>query len=269
MKKLIAIQGVISVVILAIICLAVLLGPFISPYRGDDIVGNVWSQASLIHWMGTDNLGRDMYSRLLYAGQVTLFVALVSTLLSVTIGVSCGMFAAIKGGWTDTVLSRFIDAAMSIPSLIFALVVLSILGASIPILIFTIAAIASTRSFRLSRALAMDIVALDYFEAALLRRDNVFRLMFVEVFPNIFSAIKTEFGLRFCSNFLEIASLSFLGQGVQPPLTDWGSMVKENANIISFGGLPPLIPAAAIALVVISVNLIVDWNLERSSRHAQ
>ncbi|MDR1829057.1 MAG: ABC transporter permease [Methylobacteriaceae bacterium] len=269
MRKLIVLQGVASVTVLVILAVLVLLAPYVSPYVWDDVVGGVWDPVSMVNWLGTDNLGRDMYSRLLYAGRVTLFVALASTVLSLVIGTTVGLFAAVKGGWVDTVLSRLVDAMMSIPTLIFALVILSILGTSTPVLIATIAVLDSTRVFRLTRAMAADIVVLEYFEAALLRRDSVFRLMFVEVLPNILSAKKTEFGLRFCNNFLEIASLSFLGMGIQPPLTDWGSMVRDNATIISFGGIAPLIPATAIAVVTIAVNLIVDWTLESGSRHAQ
>jgi peptide/nickel transport system permease protein len=158
-------------------------------------------------------------------------------------------------------LSRAVDALMAIPTLIFALLVLSVLGTSIPVLIGTIAVLDSTRVFRLSRAVAMNIVVLEYVEAARLRGEGLGWVMGREILPNALPPLIAEFGLRFCFAFLFIASLSFLGLGIQPPFADWGSMVRDNAQAISFGGIAPLIPAAAIALLTIGVNLIVDWIL--------
>ena len=164
-------------------------------------------------------------------------------------------------GWVDTVLARAVDAVMAIPTLIFALVLLSVLGTSIPVLIGTIACLASTRAFRLSRAIAGNIVALDYFEVARLRGERMPWLMFYEVLPNCLAPLTAEFGLRLCANFLFIAALSFLGLGIQPPLADWGGMVRDNASAISYGGLAPLVPAAAIGVFAIAINLVVDWIL--------
>jgi peptide/nickel transport system permease protein len=181
--------------------------------------------------------------------------------LALLIGCALGFIAAIAGGWVDTVLARSIDAIMGIPTLIFALVLLSVLGTSTPILVGTIACLASTRAFRLSRAIGGNIVSLDYFEAARLRGEGIAWLMAYEVLPNALPALTAEFGLRLCANFLFIASLSFLGLGIQPPLADWGGMVRDNAAVISYGGLAPLIPAAAIGIFAIAINVVVDWSL--------
>jgi len=259
-------RGIVGLVIVTVMVVASLLAPLIAPHGHGELIGKVWDPADARAWFGYDNLGRDMLSRLLYGGQITLLIAFAGTALAFVIGCTLGLWAAVAGGWIEAVLSRLVDAFMSVPSLICALVILSVLGTSIPVLVGTIAALASTRVFRLSRALGAEIVALDYFEAALLRKESLAWLVFKEVLPGIRAPLATEFGLRLCFSFLLVASLSFLGLGIQPPLADWGSMVRDNASAINFGGLAPLVPAAAIGLFVIGVNLIVDWGLSHQSR---
>jgi peptide/nickel transport system permease protein len=158
-----------------------------------------------------------------------------------------------------------VDVLMAIPTLIFALVVLSVLPPSVVTLVVVIAVLDSTRVFRLSRAVAMDIAVLDFVEVARLRGERLPWIIFREVLPNTLPPLIAEFGLRFCFAFLFLSSLSFLGLGIQPPAADWGGMVRDNANAISFGLIIPLIPAAAIAILTIGVNLVVDWQLERFS----
>ena len=255
------ISGLIGLAITLAIAVLVLLAPVIAPHGQAEIIGEVWAPISSNAWLGTDSLGRDLLSRLLYGGRITLLIALAATVLALLIGCVLGFTAAISGGWVDTVLARAVDAVMAIPTLIFALVLLSVLGTSIPVLIGTIACLASTRAFRLSRAIAGNVVALEYFEVARLRGERMAWLMFYEVLPNSLAPLTAEFGLRLCANFLFIAALSFLGLGIQPPLADWGGMVRDNASAISYGGLAPLIPAAAIGVFAISINLVVDWIL--------
>jgi peptide/nickel transport system permease protein len=259
-------SGFIGCMIVVLITVLVLLAPLVAPHAPDALVGEVWAPISRAAWLGHDNLGRDMASRLLYGGRITLVVALASTVLCFVVGVTMGLVAAVSGGWIDAVLARVIDAVMSIPTLIFALVILSVLGTSTPTLIGAIGLLSSTRVFRLSRALAGDIVTLPYFEAARLRQESFLWLMLREALPNMVAPLLAEFGLRLCANFLLVASLSFLGLGIQPPNADWGSMVRDNAAAIEFGGIAPLIPAAAIGLFTIGVNLIVDWLLAHASR---
>jgi peptide/nickel transport system permease protein len=256
-----AVSGLIGLAVVVTIALLVILAPIIASHGEADLVGEVWAPISTDAWLGTDNLGRDLLSRLLYGGRITLLIALAATALAMLIGCALGFTAAIAGGWVDTLLARALDAIMAIPTLIFALVLLSVLGTSIPVLIGTIACLASTRVFRLSRAIAGNIVTLDYFEAARLRGEGIAWLMVYEVLPNALPPLTAEFGLRLCANFLFIASLSFLGLGIQPPLADWGGMVRDNAAAISYGGLAPLIPAAAIGIFAIAINLVVDWSL--------
>ncbi len=244
---------------------AAIFVPVIAPYSETEIVGDIWLTASKDHLLGTDHLGRDMFTRLLYGARNTIAIAFITTLLSFLVGTICGFFAATLGGWTDLTLSRIIDILMAFPTLIFALMVLSVTGTSIIALIFVIALLDSTRVYRLSRAVAMDIEVMEFVEAAKLRGERIWWLMRHEILPNAMPPLVAEFGLRFCFIFLFIAALSFLGLGIQPPTADWGGMVRENAGAITFGIFTALWPAGAIAFLTVGVNLIVDWFLHIAS----
>ena len=254
-------MAAIGLAIVGLNLLAALLGPVIAPHDQTEMIGDIWAAPSQDAWLGLDNLGRDMLSRLLYGARTTIAVALVTTSLSFAMGVTAGLVAAALGGWTDMALSRAVDALLSIPTLIFALVMLSVLGTSLLTLICTIAVLDSTRVFRVSRAVAMTISAMEYVEVARLRGEGIGWIMVRELLPGALPPLIAEFGLRFCFAFLFIAALSFLGLGLQPPFADWGGMVRDNAQAINLGGIAPLLPAAAIALLTIGVNLVVDWLL--------
>ncbi|MBE2277472.1 MAG: ABC transporter permease [Rhodobacteraceae bacterium] len=238
---------------------------WIAPYPIDAAVGGVWEGPSATFWLGTDTIGRDILSRLIYGGQITIFVALASSLLSFGLGSFFGFLAAVRGGWTDQILSRIVDLMMAIPSLIVALVMLSVLPLNLTVLILVMGVLDSTRVFRLARAVAMDIAVMDYVEAAKLRGEKQGWVIFREILPNALSPLVAEFGMRFIFAVLFISTLSFLGLGIQPPLTDWGGMVKENKDGLIYGKGAALMPAAAIALLAISVNLVADWVLTRTS----
>jgi peptide/nickel transport system permease protein len=256
----------IGLIIVTVNLLGAILAPVIAPRGEAELVGDVWAPISGQAWLGLDNLGRDMFSRILFGARTTIGIAFVITILSFVIGISAGFAAAVVGGWLDTAISRFVDALMAIPQLIFALIILSVMGTSIPVLICTIAVLDSTRVFRLSRAVGLNIAVMDFVEVARLRGESLWWVMRREILPNALPPLITEFGLRFCFAFLFIASLSFLGLGIQPPYADWGSMVRDNAQAINFGGIAPLIPATAIAQLTIGVNLLVDWFLSLHSR---
>ena len=245
--------------------LAALTAPVLTPYGESEVVGNEYEAWSGEFLLGTDNLGRDMLTRVLYGGRNTIFIAFITTCLAFAIGAVGGFMAAALGGWVDQLLGRVVDVLMAIPSLIFALLLLTILGTAIPVLVLVIAGLESTRVFRLARAVAMNIVVMDYVEAARLRGEGLRWVILREVLPNAMPPLVAEFGLRFCFVFLFISALSFLGLGIQPPTADWGSMVRDNATLISYGDITPLIPAAAIALLTVGVNFVVDWFLHKTS----
>lgn len=249
----------------ALYFLAAIFADVIAPYGMAEIVGGVWDPISADHWLGTDNIGRDLLSRMIYGGQTTIFIAAMGTMLSFTLGSILGFTAAVAGGWLDQALSRFVDLMMAIPSLIFALVVLSVMPVTVPVLILVMGILDATRVFRLSRAVAVDITVMDFVEAARLRGERRGWIIFREILPNALSPLVAEMGLRFIFMVLFISTLSFLGLGVQPPLADWGGIVKENKEGIVYGIPAALIPAFAIATLAISVNLVADWVLNRTS----
>lgn len=275
-------------VIICYIALTLFAG-VIAPYGQDEILQGV--PANIIpggdpalggnpdFFLGTDQIGRDVLSRLIYGAQNTVGIAFITTMLAFFIGGSLGFLAAIAGGWTDQILSRGVDVLMAIPSLIFALLLMTIAGVwapklGIPLTVFMVVIIAvidSTRVYRLARAVGQNIVVMDYIEAAKLRGEGLGYLVFKEILPNAMAPLLAEFGLRFCFVFLTIAALSFLSVGIQPPLADWGTMVRDFASLIGYAGFaplaaaPPLLAAGAIALLTIAVNFVVDWMLHRSS----
>ena len=254
-----------GMVIVFIYLVVAIFAPLIAPYGEREILGRAYEFMSSEHLLGTDNLGRDMLSRLIYGARNTIGLTLIITTLAFLIGSLTGMIAAALGGWIDQLLSRIVDIFMSIPALIFALLILSILGTAMPYLIGTIVIIDSTRVFRVARAAAMNVAVMDYVEVARLRGEKLVWILRKEILPNITAPLLAEFGLRFCFVFLFISALSFLGLGIQPPTADWGSMVRDNATLITYNDITPLIPAGAIALLTVAVNFVVDWMLHKSS----
>jgi peptide/nickel transport system permease protein len=251
--------------VIAIYLITAIFAPLLAPYSETDLVGGAFEPWGGKFILGTDQLGRDMLSRLIYGTRNTVGIAFLTTALSFMLGSALGLAAAVSGGWVDQALSRSVDVLMSIPQLIFALVLLSILGPSILNLIVIMAVLDSTRVFRLSRSVAQGVVVMDYVEAARLRGEKLPWIMRREILPNIMPPLVAEFGLRFCFVFLTISALSFLGLGIQPPTADWGSMVRDNAALITYGDVTPLLPAGAIALLTVSVNFVVDWFLHKTS----
>jgi peptide/nickel transport system permease protein len=239
--------------------------PVLTPYGETQIVGYEFEPWGEPYLLGTDNLGRDMLTRVVYGARNTIGIAFVTTCFAFLIGGLFGLMAATMGGWLDQLLSRIVDVLMAIPQLIFALLLLTILGTSIPVLIVVIAVLDSTRVFRLARAVAMNIAVMDFVEVARLRGENMAWIIGREVLPNSMPPLVAEFGLRFCFVFLFISALSFLGLGIQPPTADWGSMVRDNATLITYGDITPLIPAGAIALLTVGVNFVVDWFLHKTA----
>ncbi|CUS51247.1 ABC transporter, membrane spanning protein [hydrothermal vent metagenome] len=242
-----------------------LFAPFVAPYSETEILGGAYELWSEKYLLGTDNLGRDMLSRLIFGARNTIGIALAAVVIAFAIGGVTGMLSALLGGWYDTVISRIVDILMAIPSLVFALLILTILGTSITTLILVIAVLDSTRVYRITRAAAMNIAVMDFVEVARLRGEGLWWVIRKEILPNIMAPLLAEFGLRFCFVFLFIAALSFLGLGIQPPTADWGSMVRDNATLINYDDITPLLPAAAIAILTVAVNFVVDWLLHKSS----
>ena len=256
----------IAIFILVFWVVVSICGPVFSPYEEDEFISDVsFAPGSRTALLGTDYMGRDLLSRIIYGARMTLGLALVATALSFSAGITLGFISAIIGGWVDTILSRIVDAIMAFPSIMLALIIIGGVGTSLPVVIFSVALVDSTRVFRLSRALAMDISVMDYVDVARARGERVIYILYREVLPNAVIPLTAEFGIRYTFAILFISSLSFLGLGVQPPGADWGVMVKENMQGLLYGSPVSLIPAICIATVTIAVNLLIDWFLHQRS----
>jgi peptide/nickel transport system permease protein len=256
-----------GMIMIAIYAMLAIFAPFFAPFGETEVVDvaglGIGDSAKFL--MGTDHIGRDVLSRIIYGARNTVGIAFLTTVLTFVLGATLGLLAAVLGGWVDQVLSRIVDVLMAIPPLIFALLILTIVGTSVINMILVIAVLDATRVFRLARAVGMNIAVMDYVEVAKLRGEGLWWIIRHEILPNISAPLAAEFGLRFCFVFLFIASLSFLGLGLQPPTADWGSMVRDMSTLITFGLPTPLLPAAAVALLTVSVNFVVDWFLHKTS----
>ena len=255
----------IGLLIIVVYVFVALFAPLLSPFGESEIVGKKFQVWDGQYLLGTDHLGRDMFTRVIYGARNTVGIAFITTVFAFLLGGICGIMAAIVGGGVDQLLSRAVDVLMAIPGLIFAMLLLSIFGTSVFNLIVIIGVLDSTRVYRLTRAVSLNVVVMDFVEAAKLRGEKILWITLREVLPNISAPLAAEFGMRFCFVFLTISALSFLGLGIQPPTADWGSMVRETADLITFEDYTPLIPAAAIAVLTIGVNFVVDWFLHKTS----
>ena len=255
----------VCLLVILLILLAALLAPWLAPYREGEILTNSsFATPGDGLLLGSDYLGRDLFSRLFYGLRLTVAVSLAIAFLAFFVGCSLGFLAAVFGGRFDMLISRLVDALIAFPSIMLALIVLTALGPSIPVLIVTIAFIDSTRVFRVARALGVDIVVQDYIEAATVRGEKFGWLMWHEILPNALVPLAAEFGIRFTYAILFISALSFLGLGVQPPQADLGVMIRENMQGLLYGTFAPIYPALCIAAITISINLLVDWYLRRN-----
>ena len=245
---------------LTVLCLLMaLFGPSLAPYDASAIVDqDVFGPISSQFPLGTDYLGRDMLSRILHGARYTVALALAATLLASLSGTMLGLFAATAGGLVDATLSRALDALISIPSKMFALMMVASFGSSVPLLIVTAALGFMPGSYRIARALAVNVQAMDFVQAARARGEGMAYIMCVEILPNMIRPVLADFGLRFVFVVLLLSGLSFLSLGVQPPDADWGSLVRENIAGLAEGAPAVLMPALAIALLTIGVNLLID-----------
>ena len=264
--------GKTGVVVLIFWAIIVAVGPMIAPYYegdildeelfmvpgGDEYPDTDFQPPSKIVYLGTDYLGRDTLSRILYGARTTIGISFIATLWAYAIGVTLGIAAAVGSKLLDMTLSRLNDAVLAIPSLMLALVMIAALGSTIPLLILLTGIIYAASVFRIARSLGQEVMVSDFVEAARVRGEGLWWIITREILPNIAMPLATDFGLRFVWIILFISALSFLGLGVQPPMSDWGSMVKENLPGLIYGSIAPIVPSLAIATLTISVNMIVD-----------
>ncbi|MFM0212883.1 ABC transporter permease [Paraburkholderia sediminicola] len=261
-----SVLGLIGLVLVTFWLIVAFIGPLVAPYNGGTLTSTeIFGSYSTAYPLGTDYLGRDMLSRILYGARYTVGLALAAAVLASLIGTFFGLLAAVSTRWVDEILSRLFDALISIPSKVLALVVIAAFGSSITMLT-TVAALAYIPgAFRISRSLAVNLMGLEYVQVARARGEGIFYIARVEVLPNMIHPMLADFGLRFVFIVLLLSGLSFLGLGVQPPNADWGSLVRENIGGLSEGAPAVLMPAVAIATLTIGMNLLID-NLRRRGR---
>ncbi|MDX8496040.1 ABC transporter permease [Mesorhizobium sp. VK22B] len=258
--------GVVSSLVILAWTLVAIFAPYIIPHPIGDIVDDdYFGPMRQGLWLGSDYLGRDMLSRVLMGARYTVGISLAAVSIACFSGVVLGMIAAVTGGWPDTCLSRFLDAMNSIPSKLFGLVVVAAVGSSIPVLILTLAVIYIPGAYRFARALAVNINTMDFMTVARVRGESTVYLIGSEILPNIIRPVLADFGLRFVFIVLLLSGLSFLGLGLQPPLADWGALVRENIGGLPFAAPAVIVPSLAIASLTISVNLLID-NLPQKIR---
>lgn len=259
--------GLLGLAILVGWLLAAIFGPMLLGQDGADMGnGDVFAAMSAQHWLGTDYLGRDMLARVIQGARYTVGIALLATLLASSIGTLLALLAAASAPWVDAVLSRGIDTLTSIPSKMLALIMVAAFGSTLPMLIPTAAVIYVPGAFRIARSLAVNINAMDYVTVARTRGEGRLYIMLHEILPNIVNPMLADLGLRFVYVVLLLASLSFLGLGVQPPDADWGSLVRENIGALANGSAAIIAPALAIASLTIAVNLLIDNLPGRAAR---
>lgn len=245
---------------------AAIFGPSLLSQTGAADGGEVFARISAAHWLGTDYLGRDMLARVIEGARYTVGVAFVATVLASGTGTLLALLAAATGRWTDSVLSRVLDTLTAIPSKMFALLMVASFGSSVTMLIVTAAIIYVPGAFRIARSLAVNINALDYVTVARTRGEGTAYVMLYEILPNITGPMLADFGLRFVYVVLLLASMSFLGLGIQPPEADWGSLVRENIEALPDAGAAVIAPSIAIASLTIAVNLVIDNLPGRAAR---
>jgi peptide/nickel transport system permease protein len=239
--------------------LLALIGPVIAPYSANEQVPSEARQPpSAAHLFGTDNLGRDVFSRVLLGAREILFLAGLGTLSAVLAGTVIGLISAYQGGWLDEVVMRFFDGLLALPALLFALLLLGILGPSVWSVLVVIFIVYTPIVARVVRSVVLSVKYKAYIESARLRGESLRWILLKEIQPSVQPVLAVEAALRFSYAIFLVASLGFLGVGVQPPSPNWGLMVQEARETFSQVPWALYFPAAAISILVIGVNLMAD-----------
>lgn len=239
--------------------LMALFGPWLVPYGANEsIVDDVRQAPSAAHWFGTDRLGRDVFSRVVLGAADIFALAGLGTLVAVTVGTSLGLLSGYRGGWFDELLMRTFDSVLALPALLLALLLLGTLGPSRESVLLVIIVVYIPIVARVVRSVVLSVKTRAYIEAAQVQGESSTRILFREILPAVLPALAVEAALRFSYAIFLSSSLGFLGVGVQPPNPDWGLMVFEARGTVSQTPWALYFPAAAISLLVISVNLLAD-----------
>jgi peptide/nickel transport system permease protein len=244
-------------------------GPALAPYNPNAFVGLQFSAPSSHFWLGTDELGRDVLSRLLVGGWSTLTVSLLGTILGVAAGTAIGLATAIAKGRSSNVAMRLLDAVISFPQYVLVLLFISVFGSPAWLTICLVGAIWAPQVARVIRAAALTVVEQDFIRFSLTLGTSRLRIMFLEVLPSVTAPLSVEFGVRLTYSIALVAGLGFLGFGPPPPAANWGSMITENQAGISIQPWAVLAPVLAIGMLTVAVNLVADGLAQSSARGAR
>lgn len=261
--KLVHLPGIVGSILFVVVAV---FAPWLSPHAPDQVIGAAWDLPSQLSPLGTDNLGRDLLSRLIWGTRTSLSVTAVAALIAFVAGTTLGFIAGGSGGWIDQLISRVNDVLMAIPTLILALVILATLPKTLGVIVLVLGLLEATRILRVARALATDVAVMPFIEVARLRGERLSWILLREILPNALPILIAEFALRFVFILLFLSALSFLGLGIQPPTADWGGLARDNKDGILFGVWAALIPGAAIATLALCINTLADWLLGANTR---
>jgi peptide/nickel transport system permease protein len=264
-----SVEGKIGLVLGALMLGTIAFGRFFAPYEPDKLgVGPATATSSADHFFGTDNLGRDVFSRFLAGGDTILLVPLAAVTLAFVVGGGLGMLGAYARGITDATITRTFDLLLTLPPLLLVLVIIAGLGTSNLVLILTVALVFLPRVGRVVRGATQAVVTNEYVAAAQARGERTPAILVREVLPNIAAPAIADIALRITYAIIFVATLNFLGLGAQPPAPDWGLMVADSRNFLSVQPWATLAPAAGIAALSISFNLIADALTRHLTREA-
>ncbi|MCG6122332.1 MAG: ABC transporter permease [Microvirga sp.] len=248
-----------ALVVIALIVLAAIFAPFIAPY---DPTAQSWTAVrkapSALNWFGTDEVGRDMLSRVIYGARASLSAGVISVGIAVLIGVPLGLAAGYIGGWTDALLSRVTDAMLAVPFLILAIALAAFLGPSLTNAMIAIGVTATPIFVRLTRGQVLSVMAEDYVEAARSVGNPPWRIAVRHILPNVMPPLLVQVTLTIATAVIAEASLSFLGLGQQPPSPSWGSMLNSAQRFLTSGPWMAIFPGVAIFVTVLAFNLLGD-----------
>lgn len=251
-------RGAVGLAIAGLVILIAAFGPLLAPHGSTAFVTVPFSPPSAQVPLGGDNLGRDVLSRVLDGGWALLLMAAVATLLGLVIGAACGVAAAYFGGWWDNLIMRAVDVVLAFPQLVFALLLVSVLGPRIWLIVLAVGISHAPQVARVTRAGALDVCERDFVKATQILGIPARRIIRREVLPNLTSVLMVELGLRLTYSILVIAGLSFLGFGLQPPSPSWGLMINENRTAMVVNPWGVVAPALLIALLTIGMNTFTD-----------
>ncbi len=260
-----SITGLLGCGVVLLFILLGVLAPFITKYGpndlklGDRLLPPIFFGGSTDHILGTDALGRDLFSRVVFGARVSLFVAFTVVLIAALVGISAGLLAGFYGRWVDQLIMRIVDIQLAFPGILLAIVILYAIGPSVTLLIIVLSINGWMVHARMVRGLVLTLKTNEFIEAAELAGAHPLRIMFRHILPNLSSTLLTLVVLEFARIILAEAALSFLGYGVQAPDASWGLILAEGQNYLSSGWWLVIIPGMVIAVTVMSANLFASW----------